>query len=154
MLRSWLDLKKSEPQSSVLKLKRQKEYEPKTKGFEYFHRSVNAQAKSGVKYITIPLEKAQELIQQMKPTKFQRPAFDENSNSVQSASITLCIPANELVERINSKPPSEYLKEIAELKTLVSDIKNVYERTLTAVDEKDESLYILLINEARSIFKR
>ncbi len=70
------------------------------------------------KYVTIPIEKAEEIIEQASQMNPQG-TYDHRQNSVRAAALVLCVEPTELIERMNGKTPKEYMAEIAELKNKI-----------------------------------
>ena len=133
---------------------RTKEYEPKTKGLTYLKYIRASASRFGIKNITIPIHKIDEIISEMKTDKPKKHQFEERSNSVQSASISLCVPASELIERLNNKLPSYYMHEISELKTKIKDIEEAVKELTDAVSEGDVAMYDLQLLKLRAIIHR
>lgn len=138
----------------MLKRLKYKEYEPKSLGLTYLKRSLASAKKVGSKTILVPTNKLEEAINEMKVNTYKRPKFIEDSNSVRSAALAVCIPTEEMVERLNAKLPSVYMTEIAELKTKISDIEEAVNDLTKAVEEGDVTMYDLQLLKVRAIFRR
>lgn len=94
-----------------------KEYSPKTKGVTYLRHAV-AHRNKKLNYITIPVEKANEILEQA--TGFSHPAqFNRHSNSVRGAAVVLAMDIKELLERLNSPTPSTLLNDLAEARNKI-----------------------------------
>jgi hypothetical protein len=102
---------------------KQNVYEPKTTGLTYLRLTRNAQAKHGIKFITIPLHKVDELIEIMKITKTKLPPVDIRSNSLKSAAIALAVEPQELCKILNDPNLNFYREKIAELNTQIAELK-------------------------------
>lgn len=138
----------------MLRRVKYKDYEPKSQGLTYLKRSLASAKKVKAKTVLVPIDKLEEAINQMKVNQYKRPEFIEDSNSLQSAALAVCIPANEMVERLNGKLPSVYMQEIAELKTKVRDVEEAINGLTQAVSEGDIAMYDLQLLKVRAILRR
>lgn len=96
-----------------------KTYEPKSTGVTYLRHAVaSTKRNKNNKFVTIPLEKAQEILEQASNMNPQG-TYEARQNSVRAAALVLCVEPSELVERMNGKTPKEYMADIAELKNKI-----------------------------------
>lgn len=98
---------------------------PKSKGVFFLRRAL-AKAKShpSVKYISMSVEKAQEIVDQssqMTPNGI----YSTKQNSVRAAALILCVDVSELCVRMNGKTPKEYMNDIAELRNRIKQMEIV-----------------------------
>lgn len=102
-----------------------KEYNPKSNGVFYLRRLVaKAKGNPKIKYITMSVEKAQEITEQanqMAPNGL----YTARQNSVRAAALILCVDVSELCVRMNGKTPKEYMNEIAELRNRIKQMESV-----------------------------
>ena len=97
------------------------EYVFKSKGISLFKRRLNKALKNPfIKHIAVPLEQAKEIMEEL-----QQPRIDPyigyttKSNSVNAASVVLCMKPAELIERLNAPLPSKLLSDLAEARTKI-----------------------------------
>ena len=91
-----------------------KDYTPKSHGVSFLRHAL-AHRNKKLNYISLPVEKAQEIIEAS--AKFQPTnsgVYSSKSNSVRGASVILAMDLKELVERLNSQTPSSLLNKLAE----------------------------------------
>lgn len=100
-----------------------KDYIPKSQGISYLRHAV-AHRNKKLNYITIPVEKAQEIIDvsaKFQPTNSG--VYTSKSNSVRGASVILAMDLKELVERLNSQTPSSLLNKLAEANNKIKGLE-------------------------------
>lgn len=105
------------------------QYEPKSKGITYLRHAIIAQKKrSNNKFVTIPMQQAEEIIVQSADFKSVQGQFVATQNSVRAASLTLCIPAKELCERLNSPTPANLLSDLCEARNKLASLQRIGDR--------------------------
>jgi hypothetical protein len=95
-----------------------KQYSPKTHGITYLRHAVSHRNKK-LNYISLPVEKAQEIIAEsngFQPTQNQ---YNSKSNSVRGAAVVLAMDLKELIERLNAPTPSKILNDLAEARNKI-----------------------------------
>lgn len=104
-------------------MKRMKQYSPKSHGITYLRHAVSHRNKK-LNYISLPVEKAQEIIAEsngFQPTKNQ---YNSKSNSVRGAAVVLAMEVKELMERLNCPTPSKILNDLAEAKNKIKALED------------------------------
>lgn len=97
------------------------EYVYKSKGSTLLKwRLSQAQKKPFIKHISLPVLQAQEIMEELKLPRIDPfIEYTTKSNSVNAASVVLCIKPNELIERLNAPMPSKLLSDLAEARTKI-----------------------------------
>lgn len=97
----------------------------KTFGVHFLKRAVGkAKQNKNVKFISIPVEKADEILSQSEDMKPNGQYFAKQ-NSVRAAALILCVDVYELCQRMNGKSPKQYMNDIAELKNRIKQMELV-----------------------------
>lgn len=95
----------------------------KLSGIRYLRRLVaNAKNTKHNKYITLNMESAEKVIEEFGPS-YRTGQFDLRSNSIKAAALNLCIEPKELIDRLGAKKPSDYMEEIARLKSKIKALQ-------------------------------
>lgn len=100
-----------------------KDYTPKSHGISFLRHAV-AHRNKKLNYISLPVEKAQEIIEAS--AKFQPTnsgVYSSKSNSVRGASVILAMDLKELVERLNSQTPANLLNQLSEAKNKIKALE-------------------------------
>lgn len=101
------------------------DYQPKTEGISLLKKLVaGSRINKHSKYITMSLEKAQSVIDDIEG---RLKSYNPRNNSVRASALSLCIPADELCERLNAKSPKEVKEELRNIKALANAM---YERAV------------------------
>ena len=90
-------------------------YSPKSHGLSYLRHAV-AHRNKKLNYISLPVDKAEEILESaggFQPTQSQ---YTSRSNSVKGAAVVLAMDLKELIERLNCPTPSKILNDLAEAK--------------------------------------
>lgn len=98
------------------------QYSPKSHGITYLRHAV-AHRNKKLKYISLPVEKAEEIIAEsngFQPTQNQ---YNSKSNSVKGAAVVLAMEVKELMERLNCPTPSKILNDLAEAKNKIKALE-------------------------------
>lgn len=88
-------------------------YNIKSHGLTYLRHAVSHRNKK-LNYISLPVDKAQEILDEagkFQPTKSE---YNSRSNSVKGAAVVLAMDVKELIERLNCPTPSKILNDLAE----------------------------------------
>jgi uncharacterized protein (UPF0264 family) len=100
-------------------------YEPKTTGIPLLKKLVSCcNSNKNSKYITMSVEKAQSVIDEIEG---RIKSYNPKNNSVRASALNLCIPPEELCERLNAKSPAEIKEEIKKIKVSANAM---YERAV------------------------
>lgn len=114
------------------------EYEPKTKGIVFLRHAIIAQKKRpNNKFVTIPMKQAEEIISQSADFKSVDGKFVVTQNSVRAASLMLCVPVQELCEKLNSPSVSKLLSDLAEAKNKIHALQRTGDRLAQLAGDKD-----------------
>ncbi|CAK0764407.1 hypothetical protein CCP3SC1AL1_3500005 [Gammaproteobacteria bacterium] len=105
------------------------EYVFKSHGISLLKRLINKAKKNPlIKHISLPVEQATELMEEVQKPKIDPYIeYTTKSNSVNAASVVLCIKPKELLERLNSPLPSKVLAELAEARTRIKMLEEAGE---------------------------
>jgi hypothetical protein len=114
------------------------EYQPKSVGITYLRHAIIAQKKRpNSKFVTIPMKQAEEIINQSADFKSVNGKFIVTQNSVRAASLTLCVPVQELCEKLNSPSISKLLSDLAEAKNKIHALERTGDRLAQIAGDKD-----------------
>jgi len=97
-------------------------YSIKSHGLTYLRHALRHGSKK-LKYVTIPMDKAQEILdasQGFQPTQGE---YTLRSNSLKGAAVVLAMDAKELLERLNSPTPSKVLSDLAEARCKIKELQ-------------------------------
>jgi hypothetical protein len=93
-------------------------YSPKSHGLSYLRHAV-AHRNKKLNYISLPVDKAEEILESaggFQPTQNQ---YNNRSNSVKGAAVVLAMDLKELIERLNCPTPSKILNDLAEARNRI-----------------------------------
>ena len=93
-------------------------YSPKSHGLTYLRHAVNHRNKK-LNYISIPVEKAQEILDASNGFQPTQGEYTLRSNSLKGAAVVLAMDAKELLERLNCPAPSKILNDLAEARNKI-----------------------------------
>lgn len=99
------------------------QYSIKSHGITYLRHAVSHRNKK-LNYISLPVEKAQEIIAEsngFQPTQNQ---YNSKSNSVRGAAVVLAMEVKELMERLNCPTPSKILNDLAEARNKIKALED------------------------------
>lgn len=114
------------------------EYKPKSVGITYLRHAIIAQKKrSHNKFVTIPMQQAEEIITQSVDFKSVDGKFIVTQNSIRAASLMLCIPVKELCERLNSPTTAKLLSDLAEAKNKIHALQRTGDRLAQLAGDRD-----------------
>lgn len=94
--------------------------EPKSQGITYLRYAVNAQKKRPVaKYISMPIEKAEEILKQAEGFVPSQSGYDPRRNSERAAALILGLEVKDLVKKLNQQDVAKVLESLAEAKVKI-----------------------------------
>lgn len=103
-----------------------KEHSPKTTGVTYLRYAVNkVKSRPNAKFVTIPMSKAKEIIEQANDFTPRQSCYDPKRNSERAAALILGIDVKELCERLNHPSPSKLLNDLAEARNRVASLSRI-----------------------------
>ena len=85
----------------------------KSHGVSYLRHAVNHRNKK-LNYISLPVDKAQEILDEAGKFQPNQSQYTSRSNSVKGAAVVLAMDVKELLERLNCPTPSKILNDLAE----------------------------------------
>lgn len=88
-------------------------YSPKSHGLTYLRHAVSHRNKK-LNYISLPVDKAQEILDEAGKFQPTQSEYHSRSNSVKGAAVVLAMDVKELIERLNCPTPSKILNDLAE----------------------------------------
>ena len=97
------------------------EYVYKSKGITLLKQRIGkAIKKPFIKHISLPILQAKEIMEELKQPRIDPYiGYTTKSNSVNAASVVLCMKPAELIERLNAPLPSKLLSDLAEARTKI-----------------------------------
>jgi len=98
------------------------QYSPKSHGITYLRHAV-AHRNKKLKYISLPVEKAQEIIAEAHGFQPTQNPYNSRSCSVKGAAIVLAMDVKELMERLNCPTPSSILSNLAEARCKIKELQ-------------------------------
>jgi hypothetical protein len=98
-------------------------YSIKSHGLTYLRHAVNHRNKK-LNYISLPVEKAQEILDASKGFQPTQGEYTLKSNSLKGAAVVLAMDAKELMLRLNSPLPSKLMNELAEAKNKIKALEH------------------------------
>lgn len=113
------------------------ESQPKSYGISYLRHAV-AHRNKKLNYISLPVEKAQEIINESggyQPS--QASLYTSRSNSVRGAAVVLAMDVKELCERLNGKSTAQLLNDLAEAKNKIKVLYDAGDRLAQLAGDKD-----------------
>jgi hypothetical protein len=87
----------------------------KSHGLSYLRHAVNHRNKK-LNYISLPVDKAEEILEVAGSFQPNQNQYTSRSNSVKGAAVVLAMDLKELIERLNCPTPSKILNDLAEAK--------------------------------------
>jgi len=97
------------------------DYSPKSHGVSYLRHAFSHRNKK-LNYISLPVDKAKEILDSAKGFLPSPNNYDTRSNSVRGAALTLCVPVKELIERLSCPLPSKILNDLSEAKCRIKEM--------------------------------
>lgn len=97
-------------------------YSPKSHGLTYLRHAV-AHRNKKLNYISLPVDKAQEILDASNGFQPTQGEYTLKSNSLKGAAVVLAMDAKELLERLNCKHPSQILSDLAEAKSKIKALE-------------------------------
>ena len=97
-------------------------YSIKSHGLTYLRHAV-AHRNKKLNYISIPVDKAQEILNASKGFQPTQGEYTLRSNSLKGAAVVLAMDAKELLERLNSPTPSKILNDLAEARNKIKALE-------------------------------
>ncbi len=88
-------------------------YNIKSHGLTYLRHAVSHRNKK-LNYISLPVDKAQEILEEAGKFQPTQSEYNSRSNSVKGAAVVLAMDVKELIERLNCPTPSKILNDLAE----------------------------------------
>lgn len=98
------------------------EYSIKSHGLTYLRHAL-AHRNKKLNYISLPVDKAQEIIEVSNNFQPNGQPYTLKSNSLKGAAVVLAMDAKELLERLNSPISSKVLSDLAEARCKIKDLK-------------------------------
>ena len=98
-------------------------YSPKSHGLTYLRHAV-AHRNKKLNYISLPVEKAQEILDASNGFQPTQGEYTLRSNSLKGAAVVLAMDAKELLERLNCPTPSKILNDLAEARNKIKSLEN------------------------------
>ena len=98
------------------------DYEPKSQGVTYLRHAYNHRNKK-LKYLTVPVERAKEIIDQAAGFNPASSGYNLKSNSLKGAAVVLAMEPKELMERLNCPVPSKILNDLAEARNRIKALE-------------------------------
>lgn len=93
-------------------------YSIKSHGLTYLRHAVSHRNKK-LNYISIPVDKAQEILDASNGFQPTQGEYTLRSNSLKGAAVVLAMDAKELLERLNCKHPAQILNDLAEARNKI-----------------------------------
>ena len=87
----------------------------KSHGLSYLRHAISHRNKK-LNYISLPVDKAQEILDAAGSFQPNQSEYTSRSNSVKGAAVVLAMDVKELIERLNCPTPSKILNDLAEAK--------------------------------------
>ena len=97
-------------------------YSIKSHGISYLRHAVSHRNKK-LNYISIPVDKAQEILDASNGFQPTQGEYTLRSNSLKGAAVVLAMDAKELLERLNSPTPSKILNDLAEARNKIKALE-------------------------------
>jgi hypothetical protein len=98
------------------------EYAPKSHGLTYLRYAL-AKRNKKLNYISLPVDKAQEILDASNGFQPNQNQYTSRSNSVKGAAVVLAMDLKELLERLNSPTPSKILNDLAEARNKIKALE-------------------------------
>lgn len=97
-------------------------YSPKSHGLSYLRHAVSHRNKK-LNYISLPVDKAQEILEEAGKFQPNQNQYHSRSNSVKGAAVVLAMDLKELIERLNCPTPSKILNDLAEARNKIKSLE-------------------------------
>ena len=97
-------------------------YSIKSHGISYLRHAV-AHRNKKLNYISLPVEKAQEILDASNGFQPTQGGYTLRSNSLKGAAVVLAMDAKELMQRLNSPTPSKILNDLAEARNKIKALE-------------------------------
>ena len=97
-------------------------YSPKSHGLTYLRHAV-AHRNKKLNYISIPVDKAQEILDASNGFQPTQGEYTLRSNSLKGAAVVLAMDAKELLKRLNAPTPSKILNDLAEARNKIKALE-------------------------------
>jgi hypothetical protein len=115
-------------------------YSIKSHGISYLRHAVSHRNKK-LNYISIPVDKAQEILDASNGFQPTQGEYTLKSNSLKGAAVVLAMDAKELISRLNAPHPAQLLNDLAEAKNKIKMLQdsgdNLVHSKLAGVAIKD-----------------
>mgnify|MGYP006267943483 CR=1 FL=1 len=119
------------------------EYKPKSSGTTYLRFAINKiKSNPKNKYITIPLSKAQEIMEEAKNYTPSASGLVKHNNSVRASALMLGISVEELIKRMEAPLGSKVNSDKAEFRTKISTLIKAGDAIVANVKDKSHPLVI------------
>ena len=97
-------------------------YSPKSHGLSYLRHAV-AHRNKKLNYISLPVEKAQEILDASNGFQPSQGEYTIKSNSLKGAAVVLAMDPKELITRLNAPLPAQLLNDLAEAKNKIKALE-------------------------------
>lgn len=97
-------------------------YNIKSHGLSYLRHAV-AHRNKKLNYISIPVEKAQEILDASNGFQPSKGEYTLRSNSLKGAAVVLAMDPKELIARLNAPLPAQLLNDLAEAKNKIKALE-------------------------------
>jgi hypothetical protein len=97
-------------------------YSIKSHGISYLRHAVSHRNKK-LNYISLPVDKAQEILDASNGFQPTQGEYTLRSNSLKGAAVVLAMDAKELLERLNSPTPAKILSDLAEARCKIKELQ-------------------------------
>ena len=115
-------------------------YSIKSHGITYLRHAFSHRNKK-LNYITLPVDKAQEILDASNGFQPTQGEYTLRSNSLKGAAVVLAMDAKELLERLNCPTPSKILNDLAEARNKIKALEeagdNLVHKRLTGEAVKE-----------------
>lgn len=98
-------------------------YSPKSHGLSYLRHAV-AHRNKKLNYISLPVEKAQEILDASNGFQPSQGEYTLKSNSLKGAAVVLAMDPKELIARLNAPLPAQLLNDLAEAKNKIKALES------------------------------
>ena len=98
-------------------------YSIKSHGISYLRHAVSHRNKK-LNYISIPVDKAQEILDASNGFQPTQGEYTLRSNSLKGAAVVLAMDAKELLQRLNCPTPSKILNDLAEARNKIKMLQD------------------------------
>jgi galactokinase len=97
-------------------------YNIKSHGLSYLRHAVSHRNKK-LNYISLPVDKAQEILEASKEFQPSKSDYNARSNSVKGAAVVLAMDVKELISRLNAPMPAQLLNDLAEARNKIKALE-------------------------------